>query len=74
MPPGASIITESKAPWSHEAPLISVDGKCLNCHGTSGREKGSIMNCFKMACLNYKSSNVPMPVGPALPRTMVTDR
>ena len=30
------------------------------------------MNCFKMACLNYKSSKVPMPVGPAIGRTEVT--
>jgi len=66
------VITDKQAPWAHEPPIIGVDGKCLNCHGTAGREKQTIMNCFKMACLNYKSSKVPMPMGPSIARTDVT--
>lgn len=52
-------------------PMVNLDGKCLNCPGTSLREKTGIINCFKIACLNYKSSDVPLPTGEA-PRSEVT--
>jgi hypothetical protein len=43
--------------------LISISSKCLNCFGSSGRDKLAILNCFKIACLNYKPSSVLLPSG-----------
>jgi hypothetical protein len=53
---------------------ISLDPRCLNCFGTSGKDKASIINGFKMACLNYQSSKVKVPTGDLLSRSAVTQK
>ena len=46
-----------------ESSLVELDPKCINCFGTSGKDKASIIKCFKIACLNYQSSKIKIPTG-----------
>jgi hypothetical protein len=38
--------------------MFCIDPKCLNCMGTTGKDKGTLLNLIKVACINYKSSKI----------------
>lgn len=47
-----------KDPYYKSGDVIQLNPKCFNCLGSTGRDKSAILESFKIACLNYRPSNI----------------
>ena len=50
---------ESPRNSKKEAPILSIDTNCVNCHNNpSAADRQLLLHSFKMACLSYKPKQI----------------
>ena len=49
---------QSKNPYFQKDDILQLNPRCFNCVGSNGRDRQAILECFKLACLNYQPSQI----------------